>query len=420
MNTQKIILKSVAAFNEESERRYHALLPDLERSEIWKSRVDSSILGECLRTGNFGAASNLSTEYYFRVRTHQMGCIAAILNTFNGNDYLVLEIFKDLHSRNPGVFKESVNSYEITYKIFYELFKAYNKKYNLKYEQMPSFGTEVAFSTDSKNNSVYKWPGIVPNTELLFKKILQDSFDKINSTKIKNIKKLNWKDNVMSFGSCFAVNLNRMLNEKGINSEVVQINEQFNNTFEVAGLINKVATKKEKEFIEINKKLEKTKLIVLTLGVSTLFVDSQTGVPYSERDISHKIAEGKVIQKMLSEDESFNLLNKICEDLSQYCENIVITLSPVPLIRSTNKDSNILLDDIQSKLSLRRAIINVCGNNNNLFYWPSFEIIKWLGAHFGTFGKTDKDTRHVNDDVVELIVNCFIETFFQNKNNISN
>jgi hypothetical protein len=97
MTNQKVILKSIAKFNEESEKRYKALLPDLKRSEIWKSRVDNSILGECLRTGNWGTASNLSTEYYFRVRTHQMACIAVILNTFNGNDHSVLEIFSDSH-----------------------------------------------------------------------------------------------------------------------------------------------------------------------------------------------------------------------------------------------------------------------------------------------------------------------------------
>jgi hypothetical protein len=98
----------------------------------------------------------------------------------------------------------------------------------------------------------------------------------------------------------------------------------------------------------------------------------------------------------------------------------VVTLSPVPLIRTTNKNSNILLDDIESKLNLRNAIIDVCSKRDNLYYWPSFEIIKWFGAHFGTFGKTDKDTRHVNDDIVEIIVSNFIEIFFENEKTISN
>ena len=60
---------------------------------------------------------------------------------------------------------------------------------------------------------------------------------------------------------------------------------------------------------------------------------------------------------------------------------IVITLSPVPL-EATFRDISCMTADSVSKSVLRVAIDQVMGEHRpNVCYWPSFEIVRWAGAH---------------------------------------
>jgi hypothetical protein len=42
-------------------------------------------------------------------------------------------------------------------------------------------------------------------------------------------------------------------------------------------------------------------------------------------------------------------------------------------------------------------------------YWPSFEVVRWVGSHLGpVFGAEDGQPRHVSNFVVDAIVRNFI------------
>lgn len=59
------------------------------------------------------------------------------------------------------------------------------------------------------------------------------------------------------------------------------------------------------------------------------------------------------------------------------------------------------------KSTLRVAIDEVMrAGHSGVTYWPSFEIVRWLGGHLGMsmFGE-DGNTRHVNRAAVRMILN---------------
>jgi hypothetical protein len=49
-----------------------------------------------------------------------------------------------------------------------------------------------------------------------------------------------------------------------------------------------------------------------------------------------------------------------------------------------------------------------------VYYWPSFEIVRWAGVHLAwpAFGLDDDKTRHLTRRLVAEIVDAFVKTFF--------
>ena len=46
------------------------------------------------------------------------------------------------------------------------------------------------------------------------------------------------------------------------------------------------------------------------------------------------------------------------------------------------------------------------------YYWPSFEIVRWLGGHVGPFyGVDDGSSLHVSEALVGVITDLFIDQF---------
>jgi hypothetical protein len=91
---------------------------------------------------------------------------------------------------------------------------------------------------------------------------------------------------------------------------------------------------------------------------------------------------------------------------------LVLTVSPVPLNASFEYESAIVADCV-SKSTLRVVADQFLrGDAQRTFYWPSFEMVRWIGAHTTgrSYGDDDGNTRHVNDDLIRMIVELFLET----------
>ena len=93
---------------------------------------------------------------------------------------------------------------------------------------------------------------------------------------------------------------------------------------------------------------------------------------------------------------------------------IVVTLSPVPL-EATFRDISCMTADSVSKSVLRVAIDQAMGEHRpNVYYWPSFEIVRWAGAHVSwpAYGFHDDRSRHVTRYAVGRIIDAFVEAFY--------
>ena len=94
---------------------------------------------------------------------------------------------------------------------------------------------------------------------------------------------------------------------------------------------------------------------------------------------------------------------------------MVLTVSPVPLAGTTEFASAVIADCL-SKSTLRLACHEVVTSEaaQGVVYWPSFEIVRWLGTHFGpsqppVFGVEDGNMRHVSSWLIDVIIDMFLE-----------
>ena len=69
--------------------------------------------------------------------------------------------------------------------------------------------------------------------------------------------------------------------------------------------------------------------------------------------------------------------------------------------------------DCVSKSVLRVAVDELLRQRpDNVYYWPSFEVIRWLGAYTGPmYGAEDNSTLHVSEAVIATQVDTFMEVF---------
>ena len=70
-----------------------------------------------------------------------------------------------------------------------------------------------------------------------------------------------------------------------------------------------------------------------------------------------------------------------------------------------------------SKSTLRACVEEVMKERpEDVFYWPSFEIVRWMGAYFAgrqapAYGVADGATRHVSRRLVDTIIRLFLDCF---------
>lgn len=84
---------------------------------------------------------------------------------------------------------------------------------------------------------------------------------------------------------------------------------------------------------------------------------------------------------------------------------LVISLSPVPLI-ATYRDDHCVVADTVSKSILRVAIDEFCRNHPEVIYFPSYEIVRAMSDT-----PFESDNRHVRLDLVERIMKTFMSSY---------
>jgi len=229
---------------------------------------------------------------------------------------------------------------------------------------------------------------------------------------------------VRTQGSCFAKHIYNALDAAGVKARHIPFAEGVNSPlanrylFEYVREAGKAYAHPYHEgafpgnhVAELRDGIPKEGVFIFTLGVSMCWFEkggSISTVHFDSSDLENQEF------RLISAAENEAALAFIVDTLRELNPDIkiVLTVSPVPLNRSLGFASAIAADCI-SKSTLRVALHNYLSKQpGNVFYWPSFEIVRWLGAHLPpVFGEDDGILRHVNQSMVDLIAKLFLKHF---------
>ena len=239
---------------------------------------------------------------------------------------------------------------------------------------------------------------------------------------------------LMTLGSCFAENLARRLQAQGYGVHHEPIGEEVNTTFANRHLLEWVehgpvsapARAIEAAFgpqmrTRLAEAIASSDIFILTFGVAPCFFDDETGefaFLWSESELGRDYLNSHCTMRTTTVSENALNIRRIIEALQRLAPHnrgIVLTVSPVPLSGTTELASAITADCI-SKSTLRVACHEVLSASADprVRYWPSFEIVRWIGPHLGPgypppYGADDGNSRHVSAWLVELIIDMFLE-----------
>lgn len=232
------------------------------------------------------------------------------------------------------------------------------------------------------------------------------------------------EDTVVTMGSCFAINVGKSLAQRGLKVVVNRLHEEANSPFANLLLLDYLVRGEQSvcphvfaphialERAEaILAPLRQARCLIFTVGVGICPFDRRTGDLVLQpngrdiRDLDWRFPSPAEHAEHLT--HILVLLRELNPDL-----HIVLTLSPVPLYRAITTSSP-FVEDCVSKSGLRVAVHEVVnGGHEGVYYWPSFEVFRWVGSHTGPmYGEDDDLPRHVNSAVVDVVTGLFADRF---------
>ena len=241
---------------------------------------------------------------------------------------------------------------------------------------------------------------------------------------------------LLTLGSCFAQELRNYLAEKGMSADWLFVPPGLNNTYALRDFISWCLTGETSTrayWYDEGEKggavkwdgdsnrasyaavFDKVDGIILTVGLAEVWIDSVSGAVFWRGVPKSMFDEARHVCRVSTVEENEENLRAIIGQIRAVKPDIpiILTLSPVPL-RATASDKSCITVDTVSKAILRVAIDNVVASAmSNVYYWPSFEIVRSLAPHLphDSFGE-DGNPRHVNRGAVHLILRAFMRHFF--------
>lgn len=239
---------------------------------------------------------------------------------------------------------------------------------------------------------------------------------------------------ITAFGSCFAEYIITHLKKHGFNLNkleeepyVVRYAAEIVNTYTIAQQFEwswndkefseKLWHTREKKPLEYNKKMreatkrqfDKTDVFIITVGLSEIWYNKQTNEVYWKTPVKDNFDSNKHGFRLVSYQENVDNLNIIIKLIKKHRPNssVILTVSPIPLI-ATFRPVSCITANCVSKSILRTAVDNVVtsyGKENNVYYWPAYEIIKeYVENPFG-------EPVHPKQDVIEMIMEAFAKYY---------
>ncbi len=242
------------------------------------------------------------------------------------------------------------------------------------------------------------------------------------------------RDTVVTLGSCFALELRRVLELAQFASGSFWIPSGLNNTFAILDFVSWCVEGEStsrayryersedgeiKEWLpdeERHRYLEhivNAGAFVFTIGLAEVWVDRETGGVFWRGVPEEIFDEDRHVFRLSTVEENEQNILETIRLIRTVNANapIVLTLSPVPL-EATFREISCMTADCVSKSVLRVAIDGAMAQAPaGTYYWPSFELVKWAGATLD-WSAYEGDARHADRYLVYCIVDAFAEAFY--------
>src|SRR5262249_16985356 len=218
---------------------------------------------------------------------------------------------------------------------------------------------------------------------------------------------------LLTFGSCFAINLGRLLKDKSRSVYTLVIAEDVNSPFNNLQLLKRVFLGEEtpvSEELSIISGLDYESLRQEFLNASDI-IFTLGNIFHLELDgCSTLLATDGATLVAETLDQTVSCLNEIFDLLCRFTKaNILVSVSPVPISGYRGADfASAMEADCASKSQLR-AVLNSCRKDfPSIRYIPTFEIFRWLPAHqaFPTFGTDDGNARHISGALLKCVLDA--------------
>jgi hypothetical protein len=240
---------------------------------------------------------------------------------------------------------------------------------------------------------------------------------------------------IMTLGSCFAGRLAEVLGDRDYDVFNQPIGEEVNSPRASRHLLDWIEhgahdgpTRAMQEAFgaEVRERMAQSirhaQVHLFTLGVAPAFFSRDDGEfvfmnPRSEQSVDYLLAISRM--RTPTVEETAADLRAVFASLARIAgrrPTIILTLSPAPMGVTTELGSAVIADCL-SKSVLRLAAHQALGcEKAQVLYWPSFEMVRWLGTHLGhrhpdVFGIEDGNARHVSMWMIEAIIDLFLEWY---------
>lgn len=167
--------------------------------------------------------------------------------------------------------------------------------------------------------------------------------------------------------------------------------------------------------LQFKKSVNSADVIVITLGLIEVWRQPKTGNYYREMPLPQVFNNLKVEFHRLTVSEMKDDLTHICRLISEHSNaKIILTVSPIPLW-STFVAYDVRVANCESKSRIRAAVSEFIENNDNIYYFQSYEIVT-SAEKKSDFMRIDG--RHIHQYARQYIIKQFLETFADETVNI--
>ena len=149
----------------------------------------------------------------------------------------------------------------------------------------------------------------------------------------------------------------------------------------------------------LSSQFAKADVVIVTFGTNHVYLNEGTVVSNC-----HKQPSGSFTEKLLDVSEIERLWNEIVS--SNPSKKFIFTVSPIRYRKYGYHESQL------SKAALLLAADAVVGRNANCSYFPAYEI---MNDELRDYRFYAEDMIHPSEQAVRYIIDCFIESFFENR-----